>query len=427
MFTQTKISKLIQILLVIILLVSCSTTHKIKHELKQHSKLSSYIKGFVVYNPVNKKEIINYNGQKYFTPASNTKLFTFYTAYKTLPDSVTSLAYYKTKDSLLIKGTADPSFLYGSDSINVINFLQKETDSIYLLDEYIDETPYGSGWAWDDYQYYYMPEKSLLPIYGNIVKFSIKDDLVESTPSYFKQHISIVDSVTITRELNKNNFYLQNNNKKENEVPFITSNQLAAKLLSNQIQKNIYVIPALKKYDFKILKSVLYDDLYKKMLVESDNFIAEHLLLQVGKKVADSYSVKSAIDHALSSYLKDLPQKPRWVDGSGLSRYNLFSPNDFVFLLEKMFQEIPLPKLLSYFTVEVESEKLKNKNGLGNKKPFVFAKSGSLSNNYNLSGYLITKKGTVLIFSYMNNHYQMPTSEIKNSIDETLKIIYNNY
>ena len=413
------------ILISIFILTSCGVTHKIKHNFKRQSKVNSSFKGFVLYNPSTEKEIINYNGQKYFTPASNTKLFTFYTAYKTLPDSVASLAYYKNQDSLLIKGTADPSFFYGTDSTKVIDFLQKETNNIYLLDEYINETAYGSGWAWDDYQYYYMPEKSLFPIYGNIVKFSMTDSLVSTTPLYFKQHIKVVDSISTTRELSKNNFYLQKDNKKVNEVPFITSNQLVADLLGNQIQKEIKVIHALKKYDFKILRGALSDSLYKKMLVESDNFIAEQLMLQVGKEVANSYSVKSAINYSLTNYLKDLPQKPRWVDGSGLSRYNLFSPNDFVFLLDKMFHEIPLPKLLNYFPVGGETGTLKN--WYVNSKPFVFAKSGSLSNNYNLSGYLITKKGTVLIFSYMNNHYQIPTSEIKNTIGKTLKLIYNNY
>ncbi len=34
--------------------------------------------------------------------------------------------------------------------------------------------------------------------------------------------------------------------------------------------------------------------------------------------------------------LVDLPQKPSWVDGSGLSRFNLFSPTDFVSVLHQI-------------------------------------------------------------------------------------------
>lgn len=380
----------------------------------------------MLYNPVTKKEIISHNGQKYFTPASNTKLFTFYTAYKTLGDSIISLAYLKRKDSLIIKGTADPSFLYDFVSTKTINFLKNKKESIYLVDATINETPYGSGWAWDDYQYYYMPDKNLFPVYGNIVKFSLTDSLVSTTPSYFKQKITVLDSITIQRTLNENKFYLQKGTKKENEIPFITSNLLVSNLLGEILKKEVKLIPDSEKYtNWKILRSIKSDELYKKMLVESDNFIAEQLMLQVGKEVSNLYSVKLAIKYSLENYLPNLPHKPRWVDGSGLSRYNLFSPNDFVFLLNKMYKEIPLQKLLNYFPVGGETGTLKN--WYGNNKPFVYAKSGTLSNNYNLSGYLITKKGTILIFSYMNNHYQKSTSIVKNDIENTLKNIYNTY
>jgi len=416
----SKALNITNVILVVMFLNSCGTTHKIKQNFKQIDNENSFFKGFVLYNPTTKKELINYNGQKYFIPASNTKLFTFYTAYKTLEDSITGLEYYKTQDSILIKGTADPSLLHSFETSKVIDFLKKQTDSIYLIDENINDNSLGSGWAWDDYQYYYMPEKSLFPVHGNLVKYTINDRLQNSVPSYFKQNIHVLDSVSITREFSKNIFYIQKNSKKVNNVPFITSNQLVAKLLSDEIQKEIKLISTSKEYNFKTLKSVTSDELYKQMLVESDNFIAEQLLLQVGKKVTNSYSVKSAINYSLINYLEGLPQVPRWVDGSGLSRYNLFSPNDFVYLLDKMYSEIPLPKLLNYLSDNDETDTL-------NPKIFVYAKSGSLSNNYNLSGYLITKKGTVLIFSYMNNHYQIPTSKIKNTIHKTLKLIYNNY
>jgi len=416
------------LLILFLVLTSCGITHQLKSELKKNQKETTFFKGFVLYDPVKKKGLINHNGSSYFTPASNTKLYTFYTAYRTFTDSVKSLAYIRAKDSLIIKGTADPSLLYyGIDSTKVINFLKNEQDSIYLVDAGIDETPYGSGWAWDDYQYYYMPEKSLFPIYGNLLTYTAFNDSIISTPSFFMKDITVLDSIVITRELTSNTFYLARNanERYEYEVPFITSNMLVVELLGKEIHKKINIIPDQKNYDFSFLHSLSYDDLYKQMLVVSDNFIAEQLLLQVGKKVADSYSVEAAIEYSLEHYLQELPQAPRWVDGSGLSRYNLFSPNDMVFLLEKMYQEIPRQKLLDYFPVGGETGTLKN--WYANEKPFVYAKSGTLSNNYNLSGYLVTKKGKLLIFSYMNNHYKISTAEIKKEVERTLKKIYNAY
>ena len=161
------------------------------------------------------------------------------------------------------------------------------------------------------------------------------------------------------------------------------------------------------------------------MLVVSDNFIAEQLLLQVGKELSGEYNVHKAIDSVLKNHLSTLPQKPRWVDGSGLSRYNLTTPENTVHLLTKMYHEIPLENLLHYFPVGGKTGTIRS--WYANDPPFVYAKTGTLSNNHCLSGYLITKKGTVLIFSFMNNHYRVSSSEIKEQMQDHLFEIYNKY
>jgi D-alanyl-D-alanine carboxypeptidase/D-alanyl-D-alanine-endopeptidase (penicillin-binding protein 4) len=405
---------------------SCSTAYNVNKRLKQDQQKNSYFDGFVLYNPKTKKELINHNGAKYFTPASNTKLFTFYTAYKTLKDSIKSLAYYKTTDSLIIKGTASPTFLNGIEGEKVLDFLKNTKESIYILDAAIDESVYGSGWAWDDYSYYYMPEKSLYPMYGNVLKYNLSDGMLQSTPHYFKTQIIQLDSVLVSRQRKENLFYVQKNNQEEYEVPFITSNRLVADLLSDKLRKTVTLIPNKKDLNFKYIYNQNIDSIYKQMLTVSDNFIAEQLLLQVGKEVADNYSVSAAIKYSLENYLQDLPQKPRWVDGSGLSRYNLFTPESLVKLLEKMYVEIPTQKLLNYFPVGGISGTLK-KSYIINDKPYIYAKTGTLSNNHCLSGYIITKKGTFLIFSYMNNHYRVSSKEVKATMEKTLLQIYNTY
>jgi D-alanyl-D-alanine carboxypeptidase/D-alanyl-D-alanine-endopeptidase (penicillin-binding protein 4) len=412
-------------LLLLAFFYSCGVTHQIKKEFSQKEKDNNFFKGFVLYDPVTKKQLINHNGNKFFTPASNTKLYTFYAAYRTFKDSVKSFEYYKTNDSLIIKGTADPSLFYGFDSTKIVDFLKKDTTQIYLLDVTIEEKPYGSGWAWDDYAYYYQPEKNLFPIYGNIVTYGFENDSLTSYPQLFKNQIKVVDSTDVDREVNANLFYIEKDRIRKKYVPFITNNELTARLLEKELNKKVSVIPYKNNYSLTPFYGTSYDSLYKQLLVISDNFIAEQLMLQVGNEKAGSYSVEKGISYALENYLNDLPQKPRWVDGSGLSRYNLFTPEDMVFLLNKMYTEIPTEKLFNYFPVGGESGTLKN--WYANDKPFVYAKSGTLSNNYNLSGYIVTKKSNMLIFSYMNNHYMIPLSEVKKEIEATLLTIYNNY
>ncbi len=421
-----KIKNYSKLLILGILISSCSSTNQLKRELKEKNETSSYFDGFVLYNPKTKNEIINHNGAKYFTPASNIKLFTFYTAYKTLKDSIKSLAYYKTSDSLIIKGTADPTFLNDFEDSKVLDFLKNTSNNIYVLDAKIDEPSYGSGWAWDDFSYYYMPEKSLFPMYGNTLKYNLTDGVLESSPHYFKTQIIQLDSVLVSRKREENLFYVQKNRENKYKVPFITSNRLLVNLLNDKLRKSVTLIANKKGVNFKYIYNQNTDSIYKKMLIDSDNFIAEQLLLQVGKEVAGSYSVSAAIKYSLENYLQDLPQKPRWVDGSGLSRYNLFTPESLVKLLEKMYVEIPTQKLLNYFPVGGASGTLKESYKMKD-KPYIYAKTGSLSNNHCLSGYLITKKGTFLIFSFMNNHFRISSKEVKATMEKTLLQIYNTH
>ncbi len=72
---------------------------------------STQFTGFYLYDPILKEEIYNYNGNKFFTPASNTKIFTLYTAMKMLGDSIPAFKYQLIGDELHIEGTGDPTFL----------------------------------------------------------------------------------------------------------------------------------------------------------------------------------------------------------------------------------------------------------------------------------------------------------------------------
>jgi len=412
--------------LVLLLLLSCSVNKQIEHDLISQSEINNYFRGFVVYNTKTQKEIINYNGAKYFTPASNTKLFTFYTALRTFKDSVTGIQYDLLQDSLIIKGAADPSFLYGFETDRTINFLKNAKQKIYLINEDIAEPVYGDGWSWDDYPYYYMPDKSIFPIYGNVLHLDKFKDSIDVNPGFFTKSVKIKNQINNRRELEKNIFYVKKEEEFEDlKIPFKTSIQLVADILSDEIGSKVTLIPSKKSYKFKEFKSVKYDSLYVRMLEESDNFIAEQLMLQVGREVDSIYSVKKAIDYSLDNYMQNIPQKPRWVDGSGLSRYNLFTPESYVYLLKKMYSEFSQEKILPYFPIGGETGTLKKY--YKNEKTYIYAKSGTLSNNYNLSGYLITKKGTVLIFSFMNNHYQGSSVARKREMENYFLQLYNKY
>jgi D-alanyl-D-alanine carboxypeptidase/D-alanyl-D-alanine-endopeptidase (penicillin-binding protein 4) len=87
------------------------------------------------------------------------------------------------------------------------------------------------------------------------------------------------------------------------------------------------------------------DSLFKIMMHRSDNFFAEQTLLMAANEHLGQMSDARMIDTLLKKDLPNCRKKPRWTDGSGLSRYNLFTPQDLVWLLDKLQNEFTLDRL----------------------------------------------------------------------------------
>jgi len=410
------------ILLVALILTGCSAAKRFQKDLENSSIQTDYFQGISVVEAQTGKKIIDVQGNKYFTPASNVKIFTLYASQRFLGDSVPSFNYRISGDSLIVRGAADPMFFNDTLHNRSLNFLKNNSFKIYLVDEKLDDQVYGPGWSWEDFEMDFMPEKSVMPLYGNRVQIAGKTDQLIVVPRLFQERVSVVDHLNAGRDKDNNDFYVK---KTQGEliknIPFKTSNQLTADLLGEELGVKVTLLSETDDKAFKPFYEVSYDALYEKMMKESDNFIAEQLLLQVARKVTGSYNSKKAIAFVLDSCLTGIPQKPRWVDGSGLSRYNLMTPQSIVYLLRRMYREIPHERLFSYFAFGGEEGTLKNNySGM----PYIRAKSGTLSNNYCLSGYLTTKKGKVLVFSIMNNHYQGSSTARKTEIARLLKRLY---
>ena len=435
---QIKI-KLIFLLLSISCL-SCASLKNTKNinQIFDHSPaFKQGFTGLVIYDPGSNKILFDKNGNKYFTPASNTKLFTFYTALKIIGDSVPSLKYATHGDSLIFKGTGDPGFLYAEfDAKNTLDFLRNSDKKLFLLSPGFTEKRFGPGWAWDDYNDYYSAERNAFPLYGNVVEFRFKNgqNLPNSYPVIFKDSIStetIKDlGMGVYRDIDSNVFRLKNIKRKEDAtrvVPFITSEFTSAKLLSDTLQKEVMLLQ--QKPKNLALDRIIYntssDSLYKKMLQDSDNFIAEQLLLVAAGEISDTLKTAIAIDYAQKNLLSDLPDKINWHDGSGLTRYNLFTPRSIVKLISKITDEIGEEKFKALLPASGESGTLKNSYKAI--KPYIYAKTGTLRNNHSLSGLLITKSGKTLYFSFMNSNYIVPNSKLKQAMEEVLTTVRDQY
>ena len=122
-----------------------------------------------------------------------------------------------------------------------------------------------------------------------------------------------------------------------------------------------------------------------------------------------------------------MPDKPRWVDGSGLSRGNLFTPRDMVKLLELIYEEVKdKDRLFEMLPAGGKTGTLRNAYPKTD-QPFVYGKTGSLSNNHNQSGYVVTKSGRTLIFSFMNNSFVLPTADVRKEMVRIVTYIHDNF
>ncbi|WP_405610383.1 D-alanyl-D-alanine carboxypeptidase/D-alanyl-D-alanine-endopeptidase [Polaribacter sp. Asnod1-A03] len=412
--------------LLLVFLISCKTA-KITRNIDRKINTSFFdnqFTGIYIYDVEADKVLYNYNGNKYFTPASNTKIFTLFTGLTMLPDSIPAFKYAVDKDTITIQGTGDPTFLHPFFKDSTALKMVRKYKKVNILMNNIVDKRYGPGWAWEDFDSYFSPERSAFPMYGNVLAIENKDS-INIAPNFFKKDLKITEKGYGRKELS-NSFYFDKNRTKETEIPMIIDSKLISNLWNDILPNKVDIIYKTPLKPSTIEYSIPTDTLYKRMMEVSDNFLAEQILILAASTISDTLNTTSAKKFVLENQLKDLEQKPRWVDGSGLSRYNLFTPNSFVEVLTKMYQKIPEERLFQFFPIGGKSGTLKNWYA-GNPTPYIHAKSGTLGNNYNLSGYLITNSGKVLIFSYMNNHYMHSNSDVKKKMQTVFEELRENY
>lgn len=393
--------------------------------------LSKHFVGLHIYDIKSEEEVFAYNARQHFTPASNMKLFTLLSCLEILDDEIATLAYCKSGTDLIIKGCGDPSFMtqtYSGDDI--IKMVQRTKGRIYIDESHFLDKRFGSGWAWDDYPYYYQKEKTPLPVYGNGLLIDIMDSInITTYPTFGRDLVSIDTSETrmLSRPENSNQIkYNPTKNKRKKvyaDIPFRMDETFTRSLLSKALGKPVYACPPSK--ECKTYREVKHKigDLYKRMILDSDNFIADQLLLSCSYELFDTMDTRRVIKHLIQDQFAELSDTVRWVDGSGLSRYNLVTPRSITQILEKILEKKSWTFVKNIFPSKNSKGTLTQEFNV----PNVYAKTGSLSNNYNLSGYIKSKSGRIYAFSFMNNHFMDRTTEVNGSMQDILAFIYRRF
>ncbi len=439
--------------LALLLLVGCSTARNatvspapappaygaetIKQRLLQSDSLNTRFIGFALYDPTLGKMVVEHNADKYFVPASNTKLFTFYACLKMLGDSIPALKYVVRGDSLIFWGTGDPTFTH-MDLKNSLayDFLKNRKEKLFYIETPMTSTPFATNWGWDDYYYYYQPERSPFPVHGNIVKFARKGGPTKPfsvTPSFFKpmvktETVSAAHGDAFFRAWRSNEFTFFSKYASPDfslEVPFITSPELTVKLLADTLKKKVTLLTRPLPQGGATFYGLPSDSVYKRMLQVSDNLFAEQLMVLCSNTLSDTLSVEKAIKYVVKNYLSDLPDAPVWVDGSGLSSMNMFTPRSIIALLQKLQIERSEERLLPLMATGGRPGTFRSIYKA--EPPYVFGKSGTLAHVHNQSGYIKTKSGKLLLYSFMNNNYKGGSSAIRNEMVRIMTEVHEKY
>lgn len=426
----------------IVLLGSCAVTKQggghrddALERFLSDSLLATAHVGVSVFDLTANREVANHDALKLFVPASNMKLFTCYATMKYGKHFLTGIRYYENDTAVYLLPTGDPTLLH-PQFLNqpVIRFLQAQKKKIYVSDASFHDEPLGRGWSWDDYNDDYMAERNALPVYGNTIRWiqqAVAGNEQDPQPSmsvFSQPEVNwklrfetgeAGDSFYVRRDRDANVFHVTEGSERHAEqvVPFVTNGiRSAVELLADTVGQPIGITNRFQSTEAepREILSQPVDSALRWMMYNSDNFFAEQLLEMLSARMFGVMNARMAIDSILHSDFANWQQRPVWVDGSGMSRYNLSSPEIFVQLLMKMRNEFGMDRL-KLLLPSGNAGTLKGY--FANGEPYVYAKTGSMSGVMSLSGFVYTVDKRLLVFSVMVNNFTGSARPVKRRIE----------
>ncbi len=440
-------------------------------------KLSNAHIGASIYSIDKEKYIYNLNEEKNFVPASTIKLLTSAAAlYYLGSDFVYSNQIYldgEIKESgefignIIIRGSGDPTLsldYYNNEKV-IFDRVVSKLDSMGIKsikgniigdDNYFDDEPYPSGWAWDDMKYSYSSQVGALNIFDNSILVNINssdkknetanislvpnsdyarivNNIIASTESEYNEVSFVRDPIT--------NFFeffgtipfdpLKKDTVKEhiaidNPTLFYLSN------FSDHLRHfNIRFKGALIDIDdwnetpvyFKIKEKIQkisppLGDILEVINRKSNNLSAEVVLKTIGKEAAGDGSFDSGV-RLVEKFIQKFYDRTDFnvVDGSGLSRLNYISPSVLTNLLKFMHESDDRAIFLNSLAQPGHEGTLKRRMRNTTAQNRIFAKTGSMTGVSNIVAYIVSESGETFIASLFFNNFTMTKAEINNLQD----------
>jgi D-alanyl-D-alanine carboxypeptidase/D-alanyl-D-alanine-endopeptidase (penicillin-binding protein 4) len=414
----------------VMILSACSVRQAQKTLLNSEGVKGAHV-GIAIYNDSKEQWLSKYQSDHYFTPASNVKILATYLGLQFLGDSLPGWKMAENADTLFLMPLGDPSFMHPEFKYQpVVDIIKNTNKQVVIVGNNQDQFEiFGSGWSWADYAEDYQPERSRMPIYGNVVHFYQSNKKLEAIkPFYFFKDIvdlGKAEEKNWSRSRTGNRFFTTNENNKSKyfQVPFSQEDMpmvKALELLNDTLGKKISfqkqsTLPATS---YKTIKTVPTDSLLKIMMLRSDNFYADQIVLMASEQLFGKMDDAALLDSTKKLFFADLPQKMRWADGSGLSRYNLNTPENYIAILQQMQAKFGEARVKNIFEKGGEgtiSAYYKNFPGT------MYAKTGTLGGQVALSGFIYTPKQQKLYFSVLvANHMSPSSTQVRRAVETYL-------
>lgn len=395
--------------------------------------------------------LYQYNANQGFVPASTLKLFTGIAAldylgphfqFKTrfLINSGARIHNGVLTGNLYIKFSGDPYLTLDDlkDMLETLNeqHINRIQGNIVIDDTVIDRSTWPPGRVIDDRIFCYAAPVTATIINRNCFSLSVKPNqhLLHPTVTKSNSNLGIViDNQAITKRLRQGSYSLDLKPNAVSKNHYTLKGYLSPKMgplsfavaLQNPNLATYDILAGLlRKYSIRYsnlvygktppLARILAENsspelafLIKNMLKKSDNLIADSLLKKLGEQyfsVQGSWKTgRNAVQAILANKTSIDFKQLVMVDGSGLSRNNIVTPNAFVKLLNFAYTQLPDSDLLfeSLPRSGIDGT-LKHRLG-GSALGRIHAKTGSMHGISSLAGYVRTANNQVLAFSILIN------------------------
>ena len=440
------------------------------------------------------KTLFENDATKLLSPASNCKIYTMAMVLDKLggdyriktslysvakPDKRGTL-----KGDLILYGRGDPGFNVKAGDGDIFRALQplvaaltnagvrKISGDLIGDESFIVGTPFGSGWVWDDMNYYYGAEISALTINENTLQVSVKPGAKVGAPAQLTvspatSYVILSNrtqtvaakarrAINFYRPLGQNVIYVSGAMPLDltNYTDDVTMNQPAGLFLElfkqalvrngikvtgkmrtvNWLDRQGVPLDTVKLVELGAVESKPMREINVAVQKPSQNLYTDLMLAHVGalerEKVLMERAARStnapletvvgtmtAEDYGIRELEKFIPKVgikrgDFWFEeGSGLSRANLVTPNATVTLLQFMSKHAEAKSYYDALPIAGKDGTLRNRLKGTRAEGNVHAKTGTLRWANSTSGYVTTAAGEKLVFCLMLNRYSAPSAE----------------